>query len=264
MLHYYRFHADLPHPAPARPVYTKRGPGSGWPEHCPPIRAAQAFGWDVINPFDLRFVRDEAGDWSIAEQVEVECDTDLDSGGGGLTPEPQLNAWFWEKGQKVPHVITDNVYAAIRHQCKVSTFLYLRTEPGWMLMMCDVPNLKRDFGVIGAMIETDWYYPAHPWHAVIELPRVEDSPITEVLIPAGEPLCRLISVQRAAYEAAEMTGDAFGQMFEEGQRWLGHEGRPTDEGTLDITGSYARQQESATFSVAPANEADNESDGDDA
>jgi len=128
MLEYYRFHADLPQLAAAKAVYTKREAGSGWPEHCPPIRAASSFGWDVINPFTMRFVRDSGGAWSIDEAVSVESDVDL---GEGTSPHEQVNAWFWEKGQQRPHVITDNVYAQIRHQCKVSTYLYLRTEVGW-------------------------------------------------------------------------------------------------------------------------------------
>ncbi|MDL1951666.1 carboxypeptidase-like regulatory domain-containing protein, partial [Acidobacteria bacterium ACD] len=107
-------------------TYVKRGQGSGWPEHCPPIRAANAFGWDVINPFTMRFIRDAQGNWDIEEAVEVESDVEFT---GGVIPHPQLNAWFWEKGQQRPHVISDEVYAQIRHQVKVSTFLYLRTEP---------------------------------------------------------------------------------------------------------------------------------------
>jgi len=33
------------------------------------------------------------------------------------------NAWFWEKGQKLPHAISDNVYSRINNQVKVSSFL---------------------------------------------------------------------------------------------------------------------------------------------
>lgn len=261
MLSYFRFHADLPHPEPARPVYTQREAGSGWPEHCPPIRAVQAYGWDVINPFDIRFVRDEAGAWSIDEAVEVESDIDFVD---GTTPHPQVNAWFWEKGQERPHVITDNVYAAVRHQCKVSTYLYLRTAPGWVLTMTGVPNQKRDYTVMGSMIETDWYFPAHPWHTVIELPRVEESDITEVTIPAGEPLCRLVPVQRADYEAVEMDGGEFGEAFAEGQAWLAEHGKDQQGDDFDITGAYARQQEAATFRVTPeqVDDADEPSDTD--
>ncbi len=246
MLRYYRFHADLPHPVPARPVYVRRESGSGWPEHCPPIRTAQAFGWDIINPFDMRFVRDEQGNWEIAEAVEVQSDIELD---GGTTPHPQLNAWFWEKGQQRPHIITDNVYAAIRHQCKVSTFLYLETEPGWVLAMRDIPNLRRPFTVIESVIETDWYKPAHPWHGVIELPRIGESAIGEVVIPKGEPLFRLVPLQRADYAAAEMDGPEFGRFFQEGQRWLEAHGKEPQEGEVDITGAYAKQQDNATFTV---------------
>ena len=41
-------------------------------------------------------------------------------------------------------------------------------------------------GVFGASQDTDWYYPAHPWHAVVELPwSPEGEP---VVIAEGEPL----------------------------------------------------------------------------
>jgi len=249
MLEYYRFHADLPQLAAAKPVYVKREAGSGWPEHCPPIRAASGFGWDVINPFTMRFVRNSGGAWSIEESVSVESDVDV---GEGVSPHAQVNAWFWEKGQQRPHVITDNVYAQIRHQCKVSTYLYLRTEVGWMLWMTSIPNLKRDWSVIESVIETDWYFPAHPWHTVIELPRVEASPIDEVLIEAGAPLCRLVPVQRAEYSAFEMDNASFGELFDESQSWLAAHGKDPQGDDVDITGQYARQQDPATFDVRTA------------
>lgn len=248
MLRYYRFHADLPHPVPAQPVYTKPGPGSGWPEHCPPIRAANAFGWDVVNPFRMRFVRNASGAWDIEEAVEVHSDVELD---GGIHPHPQLNAWFWEKGQQRPHAITDNVYAAVRRQCKVSTFLYLETEPGWLLWMRGVPGVKRVWTAVEAVIETDWYKPAHPWHGVIELPRIEDSRIEQVIIEQGEPLFRLVPLQRADYQAREMEDRAFARYFAQGQRWLGQHGREPAGGDVDITGVYARQLDNARFGVSP-------------
>ena len=254
MLHYYRFHDDLPHPMPAKPVYPKRGKGGGWPEHCPPIRAANAFGWDVINPFAMRFLRDKEGNWDIEEAVEVESDIEFE---GGVRPHPQMNAWFWEKGQERPHVITDNVYAQIRHQVKVTTFLYLRTDPGEMLWLRGVPSPttpldspRRHWSVIEAVIETDWYFPAHPWHGVIELPRIEEHPaIDEVIIPEGEPLFRLVPLTRDDYEARELGNDDFGIMFAEGQKWLAAHGREPIHGELDITGTYAKQQRAANFLV---------------
>ncbi|MBI1370384.1 MAG: hypothetical protein GC162_17245 [Planctomycetes bacterium] len=253
MLHYFRFHADLPHPAPARPVYDKPGPGSGHPAHCPPIRAACAFGWDVINPFTMTFVRDTAGNWDIEEAVQVESDLEFE---GGVSPHPQTNAWFWEKGQQRPHIITDNVYALIRHQCKISTYLFLHTEPGWMLAMKNIPypGRPRDWSVMEALIETDWYFPAHPWHCVIELPRFETSPIDRVVIEEGEPLCRLVPLRRAEYAAAEMDNDAFGELFAAGQEWLTDHGKEPRGDDLDITGAYAKEQESAIFTVEPAEE----------
>ena len=252
MLRYYRFNSDLPHPRPARAIYGKTPPGSGWPQHCPPIRAACAFGWDVINAFQMRFERDEQGMWSLPEPVEVHADVEFD---GGVVPEPQLNAWFWEKGQQRPHVITDNVYAAIHHQVKVSTFLYLRTDPGEMLVQRGVPNVRRPWQTVEALIETDWYFPAHPWHCVLELPRAEDSTIREVVIEEGEVLCRLVPVRREQFEAVEATDHDFAIMFQEGQRWLSAHGRNPVGTELDITGTYAKQQKPATFTVRPSAEA---------
>ncbi len=254
MLEYFRFHADLPHPQPARPVYAKRGKGSGWPEHCPPIRAANAFGWDIINPFTMKFIRDKDGNWDIEEAVEVESDIEFE---GGMTPESQLNAWFWERNQKIPHVITDDVYQNVRHQVKISTFLYLRTEPGEMLLIKAVPATHastppRPWSVIEALVESDWYFPAHPWHGVIELPRIEDSPIKKVVIPEGEPLFRLVPIARSQYEANEMSSDDFGDLFERGQQWLGQHGRESIKGEMNITGEFARQQELSRFDVNPS------------
>ena len=34
--------------------------------------------------------------------------------------------------------------------------------------------------------DTDWYYPAHPWHAVVELPQLPEG--EPVVIAEGEPL----------------------------------------------------------------------------
>ena len=56
MLHYFKFRQDLLDPAPARDVYVKRPKGRGWPEECPPIRAANSFGFDLLANFDLTFV----------------------------------------------------------------------------------------------------------------------------------------------------------------------------------------------------------------
>ena len=65
MLRYFKFRQDLFDPAPARDVYVRRpGGGKGWPEHCPPIRAANAFGFDLLANFDVTFIRrPRAGGW---------------------------------------------------------------------------------------------------------------------------------------------------------------------------------------------------------
>jgi len=228
----------------------KRPAGRGWPEQCPPVRAANACGWDVLNAFDLRFVRDAQGHWDVEEAVEVHSDIDL---GEGMTPHPQVNAWFWERGQRRPHVIDDHVWLAIRHQVKVSTYLYLDTDPGVAVLLGPVPNRSdRRWSVVEALLETDWYRPAHPWHTVLELPRIEDDPATDVVeIAAGEPLCRIRPVPRGRYEATELGGEAFGALFAEGQQWLAAHGRDLEGDDLDITGAYARVQRELRFTVRP-------------
>lgn len=248
MLEYYRFHENLPHPKPATPIYNKRDSGSGWPEHCPPIRTANAYGWDVINPFDIHFKRDADGAWDVVEAVEVHSDITFDE---DKSPVPQLNAWFWEKGQQRPHVISDNVFPHIRHQVKLSTYLYLRTEPGWMLLIKGVPNVPRNYKVMEAVIETDWYVPAHPWHGVLELPRIEESDVDEVIIKEGDPIFRLVPIQRAELDAVEMPVNDFAEHFFQSQAWLMENGKDPDDGDFDITGAYAKQQLHSKFNVKP-------------
>ena len=61
MLHYFKFRQDLFAPAPAKDVYIKRPAGKGWPEHCPPIRAANSFGFDLLANFGVTFLRNRDG-----------------------------------------------------------------------------------------------------------------------------------------------------------------------------------------------------------
>src|SRR5438477_6222866 len=114
MLHYFKFRQDLLDPVPARDVYTKRAKGRGWPEECPPIRAANAFGFDLPANFDVTFERTRGNEWRVLEDMSIESDFDYaeseESPGSPLT---QQYAWFWQKGQKLPHVISDNVYSEI-------------------------------------------------------------------------------------------------------------------------------------------------------
>src|SRR5271167_2829971 len=114
MLHYFKFRQDLFAPRPAKETYFKRGAGRGWPEECPPVRAANAFGFDLIANFDLTFVRSKGGrggrgGWRVERDVVISSDFDWsasDTQPG--QPLVQQYAWFWEKGQKLPHPITDN------------------------------------------------------------------------------------------------------------------------------------------------------------
>src|ERR1700677_4818171 len=199
MLHYFKFRKDLFDPQPAKEVYVKRGPGRGWPEECPPIRAANAFGFDILANFDLTFVQKRGG-WSVENDIVIQSDFDYaaseDSPGKPLS---QQYAWFWEKGQKLPHVISDNVYAQINNQVKVSSFLFLKTDPNELLLISDVPNFRRPFRATSAIIETDWYPASYPWHVVLELDRGEK----RIRIRKGDPICRIIPLKRETYSAGE-------------------------------------------------------------
>jgi hypothetical protein len=171
MLHYFKFRQDLLDPVPGKDIYIKRGPGKGWPEECPPIRAANAFGFDILANFDVTFVQNR-GRWEIKKDVEIESDFNYagtdDSDGNPLA---QRYAWFWDKGQTIPHRITNNVYREISNQVKISSFLFLQTDANEQLLMTDIPNLNRPWRAMTALIETDWYPASYPWHAVIELDR---------------------------------------------------------------------------------------------
>jgi hypothetical protein len=250
MMHYFKFRQDLFDPAPARDVYIKRGKGRGWPEECPPVRAANAFGFDLLANFDVTFVR-KAARWEVTRDVVIESDFNYsatdDSPGAPLT---QQYAWFWQKGQKLPHVISDNVYREISDQVKVSSFLYLQTDQYELLLMTEVPNLRRSWRAMTALIDTDWYPASYPWHAVSEL----DRDAKRVSIKKGEPLCRVIPVRRDSYFAKPMSPRAFEEFFDRGQQWLATHGNFEHEGdapagVADITRTYVKQQMRSKFVV---------------
>jgi hypothetical protein len=245
MLHYYKFRQDLFGPAPGREVYHKPGKGRGWPEECPPIRAANAFGYDIVANFDVTFVKSRGGEWRIPEPVVIESDFDWapEDAGAESRPLRQEYAWFWEKGQELPHRITDNVYEAIRNQVKVSSFLFLKTDPNELLFITDVPNSRRPWRNMSAVIETDWYPASYPWHCVLDL----DPREKRIEIKRGEPLCRVVPVRRDAYFAKQMSPGEFDDFFARGQRWLATHGRVQHEGTVDITRTYVKQQMQSQF-----------------
>src|SRR2546423_733344 len=115
MLHYFKFRQELYSPRAAKDVYRKPGAGKGWPEECPPIRAANAFGFDLLANFEITFTQSR-GNWRVEPDVVIESDFHFagneESEGSPLS---QQYAWFWEKGQKLPHLITDNVYEQIKN-----------------------------------------------------------------------------------------------------------------------------------------------------
>ena len=251
MLHFYKFRRELFGPVAARDVYAKRPEGRGWPEECPPIRAANGFGFDVLANFDVTF-RFDGESWSADPAVELASDFDYsaDEDEPGR-PLAQRYAWFWERGQALPHVITDDVWAEVRHQVKVSSFLFLKTDPNELLLVGGVPwpggeLRERAWRTVPALIETDWYPASYPWHVVLELDP-NQSPIT---IAKGTPLARLTPVRRDTYFAGEMTAAAFGDFFDRGQRWVGTHGKPTDDPAVrDLRKTYVRQQARSKFVV---------------
>ncbi|MGN6504183.1 MAG: hypothetical protein ACTHM6_01350 [Tepidisphaeraceae bacterium] len=245
MLQFYKFRQELFGPVPAREVYQKRGAGKGWPEECPPLRAANAFGYDILANFDVTFLKKRDGTWSVEQDRVIESDFDWspdeETDGHPLT---QKYAWFWEKGQTIPHSITDNVFAQIRNQVKVSSFLFLKTDPNELLLMTEVPNQWRPFRVWSAIVDTDWYPASYPWHAVLEL----DPAQKKITIAKGEPICRVIPVRRDTYFAQQMSPEGFDELFQRSQRWLSVHGKRTDEeSTIDITRTYVKQQIKSKF-----------------
>ena len=251
MLHYFKFRQDLLSPRAAKDVYVKRPAGKGWPEECPPIRAANAFGFDLLANFNVAFVRNRAGGWRVEDDVTIQSDFDY-SGSDESSPETDVGqpltqqyAWFWEKGQTLPHRITDNVFAEIRNQVKVSTFLFLKSDPNELLLMTDIPNQHRPWRAITALIDTDWYPASYPWHCVIEL----DPSQKRIEIPKGEALCRIMPVRRDTYFAKQMSPSEFDDFFARGQQWLATHGQVQHEGAVDITRTYVRQQIKSKFVV---------------
>ncbi len=248
MLHFFKFSEDIPNPVAARPIY-KSGPVlSGAPEECPPLRAANSFGWDIVAAFDMNFKNND-GNWEITNPVEIESDwefgsTDPDDSTEG-SPITQRNAWFWEEDQVLPHVIHKDVYKEIKNQVKVSTFLFIKTDPNELLYMCDLPNQKRPYRALSALLDTDWYPASYPWHCVLELSDDEK----EITIKEGTPICRLYTVRRDQYFAREMTPEEFGNFFNRSQEWLKRYGKGEQEDMTDITGQYVKQQKNSRFSV---------------
>src|SRR5437773_8786755 len=111
MLHYYKFRQELFDPVPGRDVYIKRPRGRGWPEQCPPIRAANAFGFDLLANFGVTFVQSRGGRWRVVDDIAIQSDFAFAARENSPgVPLAQQYAWFWKKGQKLPHVISDDVY----------------------------------------------------------------------------------------------------------------------------------------------------------
>jgi hypothetical protein len=101
--------------------------------------------------------------------------------------------------------------------------------------------------VLSALVDTDWYPASYPWHCVLDLDPGEE----KIRISRGEPLCRVFTVRREHYSAHEMSQEDFETYFERSQRWLSEYGREGNSESLDITGSYVKQQQLSSFTVHP-------------
>src|SRR5438128_11184820 len=75
MLHYFKFRRELFAPVRGREVYLKRRPGRGWPEQCPPVGAANAFGFDLLANFDVTFVQTRAK-WRVLKDIVINAACD--------------------------------------------------------------------------------------------------------------------------------------------------------------------------------------------
>jgi hypothetical protein len=206
----------------------------------------------VLASVDLEFVREAEGGWSLVDPGTLTADfvwapEDTPPDAEMPPPQEQDAAWFWDEDQVIPHVIAPEVWPLLRDQVKVSTFLYLATDPDEMLLFMDLPHATRPFRVLPALVETDHYPASYPWHCVLELDRRHE----RICIERGESLCRLLPVRRDEFIAREMSDDAFGAFFDRGQAWLAKHGKGPPGPMMDITGAYGRQQRRATFRVEP-------------
>ncbi len=207
------------------------------------MRAGNAFGFDLLANFDLTFIR-KGKTWAVADDLVIESDFNFaGSEESEGSPLAQQYAWFWEKNQKIPHVIDDSVFDALINQVKVSSFLFLKTDPNELLLMTDVPNQQRAFRAMTAVIDTDWYPASYPWHVVLEL----DPREKKIEIKKGEALARLIPVRRDTYFARQMTPPDFDEFFTRGQKWLGKHGKPHEGEVMDLTHTYVKQQLKSRF-----------------
>jgi hypothetical protein len=130
-------------------------------------------------------------------------------------PLTQQYAWFWDKGQKLPHVISDNVYAEINNQVKSAASSSSRRPERRALLHATSPARRARGGDDGAgryrLVPGEL-----PWHTVIELSREQK----RVSIQKGEPLCRVIPCGATPTSRGDVAGSASIDFFARGQQWL--------------------------------------------
>jgi hypothetical protein len=133
---------------------------------CIPLTTANLFGWDIINPKDVRVY------WNGGEEandVQVLQGEDIAEGHFGLGSVTFQCGYEWE------------------------------TEPGWQLLINPVPNPDFiDAFCMSALVETDWL--KYPWFITMKLMYANK----EILIPKDTPLCRVIPIQVAPVRDARI------------------------------------------------------------
>ena len=71
----------------------------------------------MLANFDVDFVRNDDGMWRAEPDTEIASDFDWSpSDDAPGVPLSQRYAWFWDRGQAVPHKIDDRVFEAIKNQ----------------------------------------------------------------------------------------------------------------------------------------------------
>jgi hypothetical protein len=207
-------------------------------------RGPDAFGWDVLAPFDMTFRRMKEG-WKHLDPIDLESDF-----GVGAEGRRRLRATddagqrlVLGQGARTPHKISDDVWPELRDQVKVSTYLRMKTDRDELLMLGEVPNRIVPWRAFTAVLDT------RPSSGVLSVARVLilDRREKEIRIDKGTPLFRLTLHTRKNYRSKPMTDAGFDTFFTRGQEWLRKHARGVVGDTADIRGAYVKQQRNARF-----------------
>ena len=245
MLHYFKFRQDLFAPVPAKEVYIKRAPGQGWPEECPPIRAANAFGFDLLANFDVTFVQSAAiGEWRKTSSLKAISIT-RQRGFARAAARASNMRGSGRRGRSCRTSSADNVYDA-DSQPGEGQQLSFSSRP--IRTNCSDDGCAESESALAGddgLIDTDWYPASYPWHVCHRA----GSPRKRISIRKGEPICRVIPVRRDTYFAQQMSPADFDDFSARGQQWLATHGTFEHSPVADITKTYVRQQVKSKFAV---------------